>query len=76
LLATCLYQAAFSSNIEIIKVVSQLGQDLSEGELLQLSNVSNIEISEPVYFDIIRKKTAALFSACTLEASTLRHSLT
>lgn len=69
LLATCLYQAAFSSNIEIIKVVSQLGQDLSEGELLQLSNVSNIEISEPVYFDIIRKKTAALFSACTKTAA-------
>ncbi|SHF13692.1 octaprenyl-diphosphate synthase [Bacteroides luti] len=69
LLATCLYQAAFSSNIEIIKVVSQLGQDLSEGELLQLSNVSNIEISETVYFDIIRKKTAALFSACTKTAA-------
>lgn len=69
LLATCLYQAAFSNNNEIIKVVSQLGQDLSEGELLQLSNVSNTEISESVYFDVIRKKTAALFAACTQTAA-------
>lgn len=69
LLATCLYQAAFSNNNEIIKVVSRLGQDLSEGELLQLSNVSNAKISESVYFDVIRKKTAALFSACTQSAA-------
>ncbi len=69
LLATCLIQAAFSGNQEVIKVVSCLGQDLSEGELLQLSNVSNSEISEQVYFDVIRKKTAALFAACTQSAA-------
>jgi octaprenyl-diphosphate synthase len=69
LLATCLFQAAYSGNNEIIKVVSRLGQDLSEGELLQLSNVSNTEISESVYFDVIRKKTAALFAACTHTAA-------
>jgi octaprenyl-diphosphate synthase len=40
------------------------GQDLAEGELLQLSNVSNPEYSEEVYFDVIRKKTAVLFAAC------------
>jgi len=41
-----------------------LGQDLAEGELLQLSNVSNPEYSEDIYFDVIRKKTAVLFAAC------------
>ena len=69
LLATCLIQAAFSGNNAVIRVVSKLGQDLSEGELLQLSNVSNVEISESVYFDVIRKKTAALFAACTHTAA-------
>ena len=46
-------------------MVSRLGQNLSEGELLQLSNVSSLQFSEEVYFDVIRKKTAVLFAACT-----------
>ncbi len=37
---------------------------MAEGELLQLSNVSNPEYSEDIYFDVIRKKTAVLFAAC------------
>ena len=41
------------------------GRDLADGELLQLSNVSNLHFSEEVYFDVIRKKTAVLFAACT-----------
>jgi len=69
LLSTCLIQAAYSGNHDVIKVISRLGQDLSEGELLQLSNVSSAEISESVYFEVIRKKTAALFSACTQTAA-------
>lgn len=69
LLATCLVQAGKTENSDIIDVVSSLGQDLSEGELLQLSNVSNLEFSEDIYFDVIRKKTAALFAACTEAAA-------
>lgn len=65
LLATSLVQAANTRNYEIIDVISHLGQDLSDGELLQLSNVSDLQFSETVYFDVIRKKTAALFAACT-----------
>ena len=38
-------------------------------ELLQLSNVSNPHFSEEIYFDVIRKKTAALFAACTKSAA-------
>ncbi|MCI1683861.1 MAG: polyprenyl synthetase family protein [Bacteroides sp.] len=66
LLATSLVQAANTRNYAIIDVISHLGQDLSEGELLQLSNVSDLQFSETVYFDVIRKKTAALFAACTV----------
>lgn len=69
ILATCLVQANLSADSDIVGVVAHLGQDLSEGEVLQLSNVSNVEISEKVYFDVIRKKTAALFAACTKAAA-------
>lgn len=65
LLATALVQVAKTSNLDIIHTVSLLGQELAEGELLQLSNVSNLDFSEAVYFDVIRKKTASLFAACT-----------
>lgn len=65
LLATALVQVSQTRNHTIIDVVSCLGQDLADGELLQLSNVSNLQFSEDVYFDVIRKKTAVLFAACT-----------
>ncbi|WP_294613464.1 polyprenyl synthetase family protein [uncultured Bacteroides sp.] len=65
LLATSLVQVGKTHNYAIIDVVSRLGQNLSEGELLQLSNVSNLQFSEEIYFDVIRKKTAVLFAACT-----------
>ena len=64
LLATALVEVGMTRNYAIIDLVSNLGQDLAEGELLQLSNVSNPEYSEEVYFDVIRKKTAVLFAAC------------
>ncbi|MEG1546364.1 MAG: polyprenyl synthetase family protein, partial [Bacteroides sp.] len=41
LLATCLVQSSLTKNNDIVGVIARLGQDLSEGELLQLSNVSN-----------------------------------
>ena len=69
LLATCLVQASKTKNHGIIDVVSKLGQDLAEGELLQLSNIINTEFSESVYFDVINKKTAALFASCTKAAA-------
>ena len=69
LLATSLVHAELTNSHQIIRLVSSLGQDLADGELLQLSNVSNHSFSETVYFDVIRKKTAALFAACTAAAA-------
>ena len=69
LLATSLVHAEQTNNYKIIRLVSSLGQKLAEGELLQLSNVSNHSFSEEVYFDVIRKKTAALFAACAEAAA-------
>lgn len=64
LLATSLSQAAMTRNLEIISIISLLGKDLADGELLQLSNVSNEQFSEEIYFEVIRKKTAVLFVSC------------
>ena len=73
LLATALVEVGMTRNYGIIDIVSKLGQDLAEGELLQLSNVSNPEYSEDIYFDVIRKKTAVLFAACMKAAHDQRN---
>lgn len=65
LLATALVEVGLTRNHDIIDIVSCLGQELADGELLQLSNVSNLHFSEDIYFDVIRKKAAVLFAACT-----------
>ncbi len=64
LLSTALHHASLTRNPDIVIAVSCLGQELSEGEILQLSNISNAELSEATYYEIIRKKTAALFATC------------
>lgn len=61
LLATSLVHAELTNSHRIIQLVSTLGQDLADGELLQLSNVSNHSFSEEVYFDVIRKKNCCSF---------------
>ncbi len=64
ILANALLCAAKTNSSELIEIVSIAAQDLACGELLQLNNVKNQDITEDVYFDIIRNKTAALFAAC------------
>ena len=62
LLATSLTNAALTGDIRLVELVSRLGQNLSEGEIIQLSNTNASDFSEEVYFDVIKKKTAALFA--------------
>lgn len=64
ILSTALIKVNQTKNLEIIDYLSHLGQVLSEGEILQLSNITNEKITEEVYFSIIKRKTAALFEAC------------
>lgn len=64
LLSTALLNVAFTRNETIVRYLAELGRTLSDGELLQLSNIRSREISEEGYFDVIRRKTAALFEAC------------
>ncbi len=63
-LSKALSEIAQTRNFEIMSVISQLGEKLSNGELLQLDAVRKNEVNEALYFDIIRKKTAVLFAAC------------
>lgn len=64
ILATALHTTEQSGNIALLGIVSKAAQILVDGELLQLRSVHNREISEEVYFHIIKGKTAALFEAC------------
>ena len=63
-LATALQQVSLTRNFEIVDIVARLGQMLADGELLQLYNIANNTLSYDVYFDIIKNKTAILFSSC------------
>lgn len=64
LLSTALLSISYTHSEAIVRYLSRLGQTLSNGEILQLSSISDGEISEDVYFTIIKNKTAALFEAC------------
>ena len=48
----------------IVRYLSELGRTLSDGEILQLTNIQNEAITETAYYEIIKRKTAALFEAC------------
>lgn len=64
ILSTALLHVSKTHSEAIVRYLSELGQTLSQGEILQLSNIQNEEITEEVYYQIIRQKTAALFEAC------------
>lgn len=64
ILSTALLNVSLTGSQDIVSYIARLGQTLSNGEILQLTNISNQEISEEVYYDVIRQKTAALFEAC------------
>ena len=57
--------SAQMKNRRVTPLLAQLGCDLSDGELLQVNNESKLLIDEPLYLDVIRKKTAKTFAFCT-----------
>jgi octaprenyl-diphosphate synthase len=64
ILSTALLKVAQTGNQRIIEYLAELGRTLAAGEILQLSNIQNQELSEEVYYQVIKQKTAALFEAC------------
>jgi octaprenyl-diphosphate synthase len=63
-LSKSLNKIANTRNFEMMSVISQLGEKLAKGELLQLDAVRQNLLKEELYFDIIKNKTAVLFAAC------------
>ncbi len=64
LLATILRLATQHQDHDLLALVSETAQAMSEGELLQLAHVHAFDTTESVYLDIIYKKTAHLFGTC------------
>jgi len=64
LLSRGLLLAVKNEEFELLKIMSTAVQDMSEGELLQIEKARKLDITEKVYFDIIRQKTATLIAAC------------
>lgn len=63
-LSTALIRSIQTRNLQIIGIVSNLGRDLSEGEIKQLETAEESILDEACYMQVIRKKTAMLLSAC------------
>jgi octaprenyl-diphosphate synthase len=69
LMGDWLYMSAFQTalrerSLEILDILTLLTRKMTEGELIQLTMIGSLGITENDYFDILRRKTAYLFSAC------------
>jgi octaprenyl-diphosphate synthase len=69
LMGDWLYMSAFETSLqerslEILDILTRLTRKMTEGELIQLTTLGKTDITEEEYFDVLRRKTAYLFSAC------------
>lgn len=64
LLSKGLLLSVENQDFDLLTSVSTAVREMAEGELLQIEKARKLDITEEVYFDIIRKKTATLISAC------------
>jgi octaprenyl-diphosphate synthase len=64
-LSVGLLSALQTKQIGVLEVVSNAVKEMSEGELLQIEKSRRLNITEDVYYDVIRMKTATLIAACT-----------
>ena len=51
-------------DFDLLRIISVAVREMSEGELLQIEKARRLDITEDIYFDIIRQKTATLIAAC------------
>ena len=54
-----------NEDFDILKLISTAVREMSEGELLQIEKARRLDITEAIYFDIIKSKTASLIASCT-----------
>lgn len=53
-----------NEDFDLLKIISVAVREMSQGELLQIEKARNLDITEEVYYEIIRQKTATLLAAC------------
>ena len=53
-----------NNDFDLLKIISVAVREISEGELLQIEKARKLDITEDVYYEIIRQKTATLIAAC------------
>jgi octaprenyl-diphosphate synthase len=51
-------------NVRLLEVVARAVREMSEGELLQIEKARRLDITEEIYFEVIRQKTASLIATC------------
>ena len=64
LLSKSVLLSTYNKDYDLLSVISRTIREMSEGELLQLEKARKLDITEEVYYEIIRQKTATLISAC------------
>ena len=64
LLSRGLLLSVDNGDFHLLKLVSEAVKEMSEGELLQIEKARRLDITEDVYYEIIRQKTATLIAAC------------
>jgi octaprenyl-diphosphate synthase len=64
LLSCGLFLSIDNNDFRLLRIVSNAVREMSEGELLQIEKARRLDIEEPVYFQIIRQKTASLIASC------------
>lgn len=57
------------NNVSLLEIIARAVREMSEGELLQIEKARRLDITEEVYFDVIRKKTASLIATCCESAA-------
>lgn len=51
-------------DFDLLRIISVAVREMSEGELLQIEKARRLDITEAIYYEIIRQKTATLIAAC------------
>lgn len=64
LLATGMLLALNNEDFRLLKIISDTMKEMSEGELLQMEKARKLDISEDIYYEVIRQKTATLIASC------------
>tara|TARA_R110001599_G_C12093245_1_gene646282 strand:+ start:19 stop:915 length:897 start_codon:yes stop_codon:yes gene_type:complete len=70
LLSRGLLLSVDNEDFDFLKIVSRAVREMSEGELLQMAKARNLDITEDIYYDVIRQKTASLIASCCAVGAT------